>query len=914
MLHLINHQEVIMKRFLNLFKASLTAMLVLGILFTATQTAEAAYHAAMYVSGDFNNWAADSMSYRSDLSTPSFLVTRQYAGVTGAQAFKFRDDPNDWLANWGCDGTIFPNATVTINYAGGNCTMTHTQTYWYTYVWKDVATGASRIAVLETTAEPVYINSLSRPLLDGQISDNDAVTINVNLNKAKSAQERVYIRYTTDNWVSDAFVAVTSFTGAVGSANIPAQPAGTTVKYYVLTTTAPLYNTDPDEKIDLLTIDYDNNGGNNYTYTTRYGTTRAGNWSDPATWKAGSVPAATQSVVVAHAVNLDTDAAVGNLVIRAEGTFNGGTRTLSISGNGSFNNSGTFNAQNGTIAFLANGTISGINSFNNVSMAGAVNFGNSSTLNGMLTLYNGGSVIGTPPAYMPTSGIVYAITGAYGIGQEWSTGSSGSGVPYDVTVVSGTAALGGSDNRTVRGDLTIGANATLSLTGLAELEFLGSVTNNGTLAHNNKSIHFKGASAATFGGTTATSLYSLKMYGRGPLTLTQNISIGYLYLHNASELVASDGSARVLTISTAIDNNNGTLTPADGKVLLNGSVNIYGTAITFNDLETGAITYFKDSTKTIMGDFILNSGAVINLNAATINYKPSSVLQYNAGAIYALGQEWSGGSGAGAPYNVLITNGTILDFGTGLSEPRVVLNDFTLNSGSTLRLSRVSGGDLHIRGDAYIAGTFQPYNRTVVYDGTQTQRISGVVYSGLTLNNSAGGYLGSDATVTGTLTLTSGALNVGTHTLRLQSYTSVTTGTFDSDPLGTVIYEQPLDGQNVLPGQYGYLVFNDWFKDIVDGRVKVYSTLTPGASYYMHRNSSVIEFNGQTAQQNIPLMPYSGLDINNPFNALMGTDLTVTGTLALTQGQLITGGAHPDPYRTGNARRYGLSDGAAGCG
>src|SRR5205823_10169224 len=69
---------------------------------------------------------------------------------------------------------------------------------------------------------------------------------------------------------------------------------------------------------------------------------------------------------------------------------------------------------------------------------------------------------------------------------------------------------------------------------------------------------------------------------------------------------------------------------------------------------------------------------------------------------------------------------------------------------------------------------------TVNFNGTGAQTIQAATYGNLTLNNSAGASLGGSITVVGTLTLTSGALSVGSNTLTFQTGNtpiSVTGGT-----------------------------------------------------------------------------------------------------------------------------------------
>ncbi|MDD3739696.1 MAG: T9SS type A sorting domain-containing protein, partial [Bacteroidales bacterium] len=110
-------------------------------------------------------------------------------------------------------------------------------------------------------AAPVQIISVSDDSETAGIGD---VTVSITLNEAFSTQEAVYIRYTTDAWLSSLIVETTG-ESLTYSGIIPAQIVGTTVEYYALSSTMPLsfVNLYPD----FATLDGNNNAGENYAYT-----------------------------------------------------------------------------------------------------------------------------------------------------------------------------------------------------------------------------------------------------------------------------------------------------------------------------------------------------------------------------------------------------------------------------------------------------------------------------------------------------------------------------------------------------------------------------------------------------------------------------------------------------------------------
>jgi len=137
--------------------------------------------------------------------------------------------------------------------------ITITNGKWYTMNWKDVGYVSTSAIFMETSAEPVAISSVTQNPV--AVSNANSVTITVNLASAPSAEEKFYVRYTTNNWTSSALAAV-SIAGATGTATIPAQITATTVKYYVFSTTI----SNPAAEFDMLTIKLNNNNGTNYSY------------------------------------------------------------------------------------------------------------------------------------------------------------------------------------------------------------------------------------------------------------------------------------------------------------------------------------------------------------------------------------------------------------------------------------------------------------------------------------------------------------------------------------------------------------------------------------------------------------------------------------------------------------------------
>ena len=151
-----------------------------------------------------------------------------------------------------------------------------TNSRYYTFNIQNVSSGTNAyMGVMETNAAPVDILSVSQyPGVNG-ISPFTAVQLTISTSAAPS--ERVFVRYTTDNFASSALEEF-SFVGTTGTVLIPAQTVGTVVRYYVYSSSKSkaLINTEVLSHgqlvHDMSTLQWNNNGGANFSYTVTTGT------------------------------------------------------------------------------------------------------------------------------------------------------------------------------------------------------------------------------------------------------------------------------------------------------------------------------------------------------------------------------------------------------------------------------------------------------------------------------------------------------------------------------------------------------------------------------------------------------------------------------------------------------------------
>ncbi|KAF0198739.1 MAG: alpha-amylase [Bacteroidetes bacterium] len=178
-------------------------------------------------------------------------------GGTYPWLFTSGSSGNPWSNKW-ANVTVTMNSLQSYSYnTGTDNQITVVNGKWYTMNWEDSGYTGTRAIFMETSAQPVEINSVSVPLL---ASADSPVTVSITLSGLKSPEEMIYLRYTTDAWVTSGIQQVT-ITGNSGTAIIPGQPGGTVISCYALSSTI----TSLSSNFDLQTIKLNNNGGGNYT-------------------------------------------------------------------------------------------------------------------------------------------------------------------------------------------------------------------------------------------------------------------------------------------------------------------------------------------------------------------------------------------------------------------------------------------------------------------------------------------------------------------------------------------------------------------------------------------------------------------------------------------------------------------------
>lgn len=563
-------------------------------------------------SGFSSGWANDAnVTYFGAGAGSSRIATLNPSG-TGNQYFRM-------VRGWGgnnsefspsascCGGCDLQITTFNTEIFAGNTNCTNGA--WYincpnttdNYVFKtpDGPTGTS-FAVFRVQGAVRQISSVSQSPAAANVAVSQGVIVTATPDAALSAGQAVYLRYTTNGFATST-VAQMTLSGSDYVATIPGQASGTNISYYIFTSGTANVAAN-GSNADFYTINLNNNGGPNYSYTVanRYLSASTGLYNVGATWLGGAVPPANAEIEIrnTHSVTLNTSATISSITINPGGTFIGSDATpkiLTISNNNSsttFSNAGTWdNGIGGSIVSFTGSaihTINGTSSFRQIRAASGVNFGANSTVTNSFTINGGGFVSGNAPTYGIGSTLIYNTGGTYGRGLEWSS-TSGAGYPNNVQISSNTtldlSANGGvgvarvcAGNLTIddgssltmnnmTASLTVNGNTTLGIAGTANLtlstafggDFLlgGNWTRNATstLINNNRQFSFIGGSTQSINSST---------------------TFDFIRVNNTSGITLNNS----ITINSQLDLNAGRITLGTHDILMSSGSNIINASLT----------------------------------------------------------------------------------------------------------------------------------------------------------------------------------------------------------------------------------------------------------------------------------------------------------------------------------------------
>ena len=130
---------------------------------------------------------------------------------------------------------------------------------YYTFITSKNTDANNDFCVLETTYEPVNFSLTN--ISETEITVGETVDVTVSVAGSINTGERIFIRYSMDNWISSDFIEITSFSSNIGTVTIPAPTVPGTLHIYALSTNQTSLE---HSTCDFFTLRYDNNSGNNF--------------------------------------------------------------------------------------------------------------------------------------------------------------------------------------------------------------------------------------------------------------------------------------------------------------------------------------------------------------------------------------------------------------------------------------------------------------------------------------------------------------------------------------------------------------------------------------------------------------------------------------------------------------------------
>ena len=569
----------------------------------------------------------------------------------GGSGFLFISGPssnrfaNKWVFSGVGQGAVNVVNTCNAYNSGNDMGLNMNTAGYYSFVFNDVGYTVinAKYYVSYTNSAPINVTRTAQRLNFDRSSQIDITT-----SASPSANENIFVRYTTSadfSGANSSNVVQATASGSSWIASIPAQAAGSTVKYLVFSSTVSLNTLNSMSELDksLSTLKYDDNSGSNYSYTltNAFVSVASGNFSDTATWGASQLfSGASYTISNSHVVALNQDMTVSSLTISSGGTFDNSSYTLSVSANGSLNNNGAYSVTSGRLNFVGAGTLAGSQpcALNDLTInSGSLALTQVPTINGTL-LINGGN-LSAAPIYGSASTLSYNVTynrfnewGAIGIGNIGST----PGYPNNVVIRSGTFEVANSSTlaRALNGSLTINLGATFNISSANITLTIGTdLINNGTFTASNGIVVFP-SNCAISGNASVFNNISLN----GNTTLN-NVTVNGILNFNAGASIVSGtlnyGSSSTLKynlcpsltgsewptnagpFNITLNSNAGSLT-LNGSRTINGSLNI-GSASTL-DVSSSHYTLSIGNNGSIVnsGTFNAQSGLVVFAGAANV--------------------------------------------------------------------------------------------------------------------------------------------------------------------------------------------------------------------------------------------------------------------------------------------------------
>ncbi len=358
--------------------------------------------------------------------------------------------------------------------------------------------------------------------------------------------------------------------------------------------------------------------------------------------------------------------------------------------------------------------------------------------------------VGTATLY-PTNFVSDLQTGSTvvynsNVAQTVSTTPAYSNLRIQGTSTKSTAA---SSTLIVNGSMTLAAG-TFAPGANSIIELYGDWTNDGgAFTIGSSTVQFLNTSSAqAINGTAVSQTFNAITVDKGSATLSVGGSTTTLV---TSALTMSSGTfsiANVTTVTGTATLTSGTIAVGTKTLTLSSTVTGTGTAITSN--ATGTVAYDQGS----------DGQAVVAASYGNLTFSNFNKILPASGTVGVAGT-FTPGSATGHTIA-----GSTIDFNGAGSQtvPVFTYHHLTVSSDRGGQTVTFASGNVAAKGDLNLTATTVSYTttgNTVALSGTASQSVDLFSFNNLTINNAAGITLDGNATVNGTLTLTSGNVTTG---------------------------------------------------------------------------------------------------------------------------------------------------------
>ncbi|HRJ28900.1 MAG TPA: T9SS type A sorting domain-containing protein [Cyclobacteriaceae bacterium] len=501
------------------------------------------------------------------------------------------------------------------------------------------------------------------------------------------------------------------------------------------------------------------------------------------------------------------------------------TGTLIIKGNVNMNNGGALNVSGNMVVdgnFTGNNNTE-VNVDGSIAVGGSVNVGNNAILTGSGTFTGGSCTQGSGtfcnsgtfnglPLYSRKSGTWRDVTGGVGGTGTWSTvshtGSAcgcvpqnnqraiiGNGHTVTLPLSQTTVGAGVANDRAPAGVIVENTgtlqfsanNVTLGIQGNLVRVASGGTINAG-VGITGHQIQFQAANAYTIEGGGSLSVENIIVNASNASitnNMTSTLTVGNRITFATTRTNSSFVNNGTITASTLLFDDDNNTFANNGTATFSGNLAANNTDDDGNEIinNTGATLSFvnMDGLATGTGDgaflSILNSGT-INQTGTFLDIENSADARNDINNLN--GGVWNySGSGHDTDIRLFANNGTN-NFNYTAAGAQQIITPVAGNGYSNLSLqnsgAKTALGNFSVFGNWTRSGTatFAPATFTVTLSGTGTQSISAVggeTFSNLTVNNtfvtSPQLVLNNPVTVTGTLTMTAGRMNLNGNTFTI---------------------------------------------------------------------------------------------------------------------------------------------------